>query len=510
MKKYSRYMLLTGILFNFQMIVFAQAEIKDTMWVRVTFYDFHADGSNPEFNPDHIGGVYKRMVEDTLNLEGKPAVGPNIFFNKYIDKWFKPWKPGDYNVPVYTGTSGKYDITYKAGYDTAFKNIVISDSLPFIHTGDSIYQFERSGINGTEEFFWIDKKGFGNEPAGYKHNYSFTMELHTFFTFKKGLQFDFLGDDDVWAFVNNRLVLDLGGIHISQSSTIEMDSIGRVLGLVEGEVYPFDFFYAERHVTKSCIKITTNMIHRTDGTGPKVTSAVLKPNSDINGKDTLEVKFNEPVDCIELLSVPPESSFVITGEVSNVIKGAIYNGTCRNKYISSVKILLDESANFKQADDSIGFKLGSRHVTDPDGNHPRSAVNVKMEIDKEWSIQVTGYPSPASPDVAFNSQIRKAYSRIIGENNCGAIIGLYSRIPLQLVPGTDRYGIADIYDATANLVAQSLPLKAAGTSGVYGIYWDIKNRNKRIVSNGTYLVVIKVKYYDGEKTEKRVKIAVAR
>lgn len=510
MKIDSHFGFLIAVIFCIQTVSVAQNRIRDTLWVRVTFYDFHADGSNPEFNPDHIGGVYKGMVSDTLNQEGKPVAGANIFFNKFIHKWFSPWTPGDYNIPVYTGTSGKYNRTVKADYDTAFKNVVITDSLPFLHTKDSIYQFERSGTNGTAEFFCVDKKGFGNEPSGYRHNYSFTMELHTFFTYKKGLKFDFLGDDDVWAFIDNWLVLDLGGMHEAQSSTLEMDSIGGALNLIEGEVYPFDFFYAERHVSKSCIKITTNMINRTDGTGPKVTSAVIKTNSDINGKDTLELKFNSPVICSELFSVPPESSFVVKGEGADMIKGSIYNGVCSNKYISSVKILLTLPNNYRQKNDSIGFKIRSKYVADPEGNHPNSATKVVIQIDREWSIQVTGYPSPASPDVPFNDQIRKAYSPIIGNNTSGALIGLYSRIPLQLIPGTDKYGTADIYDATANLVAQSLPLKASGASGVYGVYWDIKNRNKRIVGNGTYLVVIKTKYYDGEKTEKRVKIAVSR
>lgn len=510
MKNDLRFTLLLLVLFSLNSVVIAQTGIKDTMWVKVTFYDFHADGSNPEFNPDDNCGVYKSMVMDTLDSERKPVAGPKIFFSKYINKWFKPFTPGDYNIPVYTGPSGEYNRTAKVAYDTAFKNVVITDSLPFLHTTDSVYQFERSGTNGTPEFFWIDKKGFGNEPAGYQHNYSFTMELHTFFTFKKGLQFDFLGDDDVWAFVNKKLVLDLGGIHNSDSGTIKMDSIGPALGLVEGEVYSFDFFYAERHTTKSCIKITTNMISRTDGTGPKVTSAIIRPNTTTNGNDTLVVNFNSPILCARLFSAPPESSFVYTSEGTNLIKGSLFSGTCSNQYINSVKILVNISSNAKQLNDSIGFKMGTIYVTDPEDNHPSSIVKVKVEINRESSIQVTGYPSPASPDIPFSSQIRQVYSPIIGNNISGALIGLYSKIPLQLIPGTDSYGTADIYDATANLVANSLPLKASGTSGVYGIYWDIKNRNKRIVGNGTYLVVVKTKYYDGEKTERRVKVAVSR
>lgn len=510
MKIKVQFALLIAVLFMFTSIVNGQKTASDTMWVKVTFYDYHADGSNPEFNPDEIGGVYKGMVMDTLNSERKPVVGPKIFFSKFIHKWFKPWTPGDYTIPVYTGPTGEFDRTVRVGYDTAFKNVVITDSLPFLRTKDSIYQFERSGANGTPEFFWIDGKGFGNEPDGYQHNFSFTMELHTFFTYEKGLRFEFLGDDDVWAFVNKQLVLDLGGIHGSQSGIVKMDSIGPVLGLIEGEVYSFDFFYAERHVTKSCIKITTNMINRTDGTGPKVKSAILRPNFDIQGKDTIVVNFNSPIVCSELFSAPPESSFVYKSQGIDLVQGSSYSGTCSNQYISSVKILVNVSGTSNQLNDSIGFKAGSRFVTDPEDNHPRPTVPVKVEINRESSIQVTGFPSPASPDVPFSSQIRQAYSPIIGSNISGALIGLYSRIPLQLIPGTDSYGRADIYDATANLVAHNLPLKASGTSGVYGIYWNIKNRNKRIVGNGTYLVVIKAKYYDGEKTEKRVKIAVAR
>ncbi len=336
------------------------------------------------------------------------------------------------------------------------------------------------------------------------------MELHTFFTFKKGLRFDFLGDDDVWAFVDKRLVLDLGGIHASQSGTIKLDSIGPALGLVEGEVYSFDFFYAERHTTKSCIKITTNMINRTDGTGPKVTSAIIRPNTDINGKDTMVVNFGTPILCTDLLQVPPESSFVYTSEGVNLIKGSLFSGTCSKQYISSVKILINISSITKQQNDSIGFKVNSINVTDPEDNHPVSAMKVKVVIDRKSSIQVTGFPSPASPDIPFSNQIRKAYSSIIGDNASGVLIGLYSKIPLQLISGTDSYGCADIYDATANLVAHNLQLKASGTPGAYGIYWNIRNRNRRIVGNGTYLAIIKTKYYDGENVERRVKIAVSR
>ena len=36
------------------------------------------------------------------------------------------------------------------------------------------------------------------------------MEIHQNFIYRKGLKFNFSGDDDVWAFVNDSLRMDLG------------------------------------------------------------------------------------------------------------------------------------------------------------------------------------------------------------------------------------------------------------------------------------------------------------
>ena len=70
------------------------------------------------------------------------------------------------------------------------------------------------------------------------------------------MTFNFEGDDDVWAFINNRLVMDIGGIHPTAIDSINVDS----LGLTNNKKYSFDFFYCERHVTGSDIRITTNII----------------------------------------------------------------------------------------------------------------------------------------------------------------------------------------------------------------------------------------------------------
>jgi fibro-slime domain-containing protein len=104
-------------------------------------------------------------------------------------------------------------------------------------------------------FFPIDGKGFGNQ--GQTQNYSFTTEIHTKFTYKGGETFAFIGDDDVFAFVNNKQVIDLGGIHVAQTGTVDMDAQTANLGIEKGKTYNMDIFHAERHITQSNFRIET-------------------------------------------------------------------------------------------------------------------------------------------------------------------------------------------------------------------------------------------------------------
>lgn len=282
--------LITILLFCMALVINAQ-DYPDTLWIKVTFYDFHADKSNPEFQPNNSGRLTKNMVAEDLSSERKPVFGKVSYYSFNIDKWFKPWKSGDFTIPVYRDPYGDSMTLTTVDYDTAFKNIVIEDALPFLHVGSGTYQFERSGLHQTPEFFWIDGKGFGNEPKGYNHNFAFTMELHTTFIYKKGMKFNFSGDDDVWAFINGKLAMDLGGIHGSESGSINLDNIAEKLNLVEGRQYPFDFFYAERHTSKSTILITTNLFTPESNIKlyPKPGTPDVNGNTPFSNLDTISI-----------------------------------------------------------------------------------------------------------------------------------------------------------------------------------------------------------------------------
>lgn len=258
-------------------------DYPDTIYVPVTFYDFHSDRSNPEFEARHFGMLRTGMVASTLGPDNKPVLGPNPYMNYHIKYWFRPWETaakGDFTIPDYSPKAGfkegfyggenwkqeyQQTISYNGiktvGYDTAFKNIVIHDSLPFHHIGNGVYEYSNAA------FFPLDNKGFGNEwnhekgnsgqSLNVDHNYSFTMELHYKFVKTPGMRFSFSGDDDVWVYLDKQLQIDLGGIHEEQHQSFNLDNIS---GLQNGKSYELDFFYAERHSAESHIKITTNII----------------------------------------------------------------------------------------------------------------------------------------------------------------------------------------------------------------------------------------------------------
>jgi fibro-slime domain-containing protein len=173
----------------------------------------------------------------TLSTYGNGQTGDALteFNNWYHDV------PGinihvDYPLPIVQNATGSY------GYDSEQQGALYDPTNPDAGRG----------------FFPIDDgtpyaTAFGNQ--GELHNYSFTFELHTVFTYRGGEYFNFRGDDDVFVFINKQLVINLGGIHGPEPAQVNVDT----LGLTLGQSYRLDFFSAERHVVGSNILFETTL-----------------------------------------------------------------------------------------------------------------------------------------------------------------------------------------------------------------------------------------------------------
>jgi len=231
----------------------------DTINLNMTIRDFCGQNfsdcpagyvPNPDF--ENVIADDRGIVQTTLGADGTPD---------YAGGTHPTFFGSDSPSPLGTLTTAQYFSQWY--HNTPGYNQTTTVSLPLVNMGGGIYQLS------SDAFFPIDGLLLGNQ--GQIHNYSFTGQVHTTFTYQSGQQFAFMGDDDVWVYINDQLVIDLGGVHPVESEAVDLDR----LGLTVGQSYAFDFFFAERHTSQSNIMISTSIQLDPNSTVPEPTTFAL-------------------------------------------------------------------------------------------------------------------------------------------------------------------------------------------------------------------------------------------
>ena len=219
---------------------------------------------------------------------------------------------------------------YANGTDDCSKKVAAGETMLTCYTANGSYSatFIVSKVDGNPLFFPVDGDTFtpaselraaqippyydpmGTWPydldaAGNKrlHNFSFTSEVRYWFLYDKTKSYtlDFVGDDDVWVFINRKLAVDLGGIHTPVTGTVVIGANGNGattvavpplppatatapiqttvnLGLQSGQVYEIAVFQAERQTTGSSYKLTLSGFNASASScGPICGDGVLSP-----------------------------------------------------------------------------------------------------------------------------------------------------------------------------------------------------------------------------------------
>ncbi|HQY60198.1 MAG: fibro-slime domain-containing protein [Myxococcales bacterium] len=275
------------------------------------------DGGRP---PEGCGSVVTGVVRDFR--AGGDFQCTNSGYTDASGKECGPWDPdivgrlgsrlGPGRKPVFAAKSRTLSTTNPARFPEWFAD------TPGVNLGRPFKVTLVAGASGTSSFdtplfFPIDgellassasdpDRGPYKSDDGRVRNFHFTYELHTTFRYDRGNVFAFRGDDDVFVYVNDRLAVNLGGIHVPMSGKIALDT-GRVEltvepqwaslvnmkarsdlgldqaipngvagtvdlgGLAPGGVYALDFFFAERNCCGSNFRVETNLAFVDCGSG---------------------------------------------------------------------------------------------------------------------------------------------------------------------------------------------------------------------------------------------------
>lgn len=205
------------------------------------------------------------MVGDVLDVDGKPERIANdvTFSDASFSQWYR--SDNDYN-----------------------RTFATSLTLPETAVDSGAYRFDSNSLYPATGI-GFDVEDCDGAPCESLHadgnsagpqNFHFTTETRWWFEYSGNEVLAFSGDDDVWVFINDRLAVDIGGVHGREDGSVNLGvaETATNLGLTAGGIYEAVVFHAERHTTRSQYRLTlTNFVQApsdcTDECGDEVVSS---------------------------------------------------------------------------------------------------------------------------------------------------------------------------------------------------------------------------------------------
>lgn len=318
------------------------------------------------------------------------------------------------------------------------------------------------GVNGggkageKGQFFPFNEfaKVYSAEGVDPQMNHYFGMTLtsrfvqqyggHTKINRQKPMTFEFSGDDDVWIFIDNVLVADLGGIHDRSSVKIDFSTgdvvINKGTGYKEettiyekyqkaekdgtvkwskdesgnqifedGSFHTLKFFYLERGNTESNLSLKYNLkacpenaISKVDQDGNGVKDAkfaVYAADNDYKLKWA-----NTPGSAT--VSLPKDYSYDNKGDIvvdGEVIAKALYTGTTDKKGKIVFKDETGAAYTMAELEDMFGSKFILKEIKAPDG-YRQVGEQINLEI-VDHKIMVSNNPKDSGAQAAATLHI---------------------------------------------------------------------------------------------------------
>ncbi|MBP3412940.1 MAG: fibro-slime domain-containing protein, partial [Oscillospiraceae bacterium] len=224
----------------------------------------------PETDAELLGGGYRYNMQIPERQVARLYKGSNGFYTL--------------NAETSIGYAGKYVLN--ATETQPGKNYYYQ---PFFSPIDGL-GFETPGVtpkNHDTDSGCRDGLLNGFNSGG--SNYLYTMHARGSFVYfhDENQEFTFVGDDDVYFYLNGSIALDLGAAHTKMSRTLKLNDAAEELGLVDGNTYTFDMFYAERSPSQANMNFSTNIqIVSRDGKTSKVQYAHTNDGEDLVNQTT--------------------------------------------------------------------------------------------------------------------------------------------------------------------------------------------------------------------------------